>query len=256
MILHAIKLGTGKPFIILHGFLGMADNWKTLGTQWSEQGYEVHLLDQRNHGRSFHSNDFSYELMVQDLKEYCDHHQLQDIILLGHSMGGKVAMLFASLYPALLDKLIIADIAPKEYAPHHSDIINALLAVPLDQMTSRNDIESILSARIPDEGTRLFLLKSIYRKNKNEYAWRFNLKVLAQSQQMIGEHVNYKDIVKTPTLFLKGALSGYINLDNDRVIIDAAFAKANITTIPNAGHWLHAEQPALFSQAVLGFLEN
>jgi len=113
MELYSNILGQGKPFIFLHGFLGMSDNWKTLGTKFSEEGYEVHLLDQRNHGRSFHSDDFNYEVMVEDLKHYCDSHNLTDVILLGHSMGGKVAMLFAVEYPELVSKLIIADISPR-----------------------------------------------------------------------------------------------------------------------------------------------
>jgi pimeloyl-ACP methyl ester carboxylesterase len=252
-MLHSLILGQGKPFVILHGFLGMADNWKTLGTQWSEMGYELHLLDQRNHGRSIHSEAFSYELMAQDLMEYCEHHNLNDIILLGHSMGGKVAMQFASAYPEMLEKLIIADIAPKEYAPHHSDIINALQAVNFESITNRNEVDEILSSRIPDMGTRLFLMKSLFRKDKNKFAWRFNLNALASAQAMIGSHTPFDNIIQVPTLFIKGGNSGYI-LETDRMIIDAAFAKATIITIPDAGHWLHAEQPELFSNAVLDFI--
>jgi esterase len=162
-MLHSIILGEGQPFLILHGFLGMADNWKTLGAKWSENGYQVHLIDQRNHGRSLHSDTFSYEIMAQDIKEYCDAHKLQNIILLGHSMGGKVAMKFASLHESYLNKLIIADIAPKEYAPHHSDIINGLRSIDFDIVKSRNEADEILGKMIPDFGTRQFLLKSLYR---------------------------------------------------------------------------------------------
>jgi pimeloyl-ACP methyl ester carboxylesterase len=216
-------------------------------------GYELHLLDQRNHGRSIHSEAFSYELMAQDLMEYCEHHNLKDIILLGHSMGGKVAMQFASAYPEMLEKLIIADIAPKEYAPHHSDIINALQAVNFESITNRNEVDQILSSRIPDMGTRLFLMKSLFRKDKNKFAWRFNLNALASAQAMIGSHTPFDNIIQVPTLFIKGGNSGYI-LETDRMIIDAAFAKATIITIPDAGHWLHAEQPELFSNAVLDFI--
>ena len=120
--LHSQILGKGKAFVILHGFLGMSDNWRTLGKQFSENGYEVHLLDQRNHGRSFHSKDFSYDVMVADLNEYCRQHHLENIILLGHSMGGKTAMQFATKYPEMVSKLIVADISPKEYPPHHQYI--------------------------------------------------------------------------------------------------------------------------------------
>lgn len=252
-MLHSLILGSGKPFVILHGFLGMADNWKTLGTQWSESGYEVHILDQRNHGRSLHSDLFNYEIMAQDLKDYCDGHDLKNIILLGHSMGGKVAMQFANNFPTIIDKLIIADIAPKPYAPHHSDIINALQSVDFSTVENRNDVDTILSTRIPDLGTRMFLMKSLYRKDKNKFGWRFNLKVLAQCQEMIGAHSNYNNPIHVPTLFIRGGKSGYI-LDSDKVVIDYAFAKAQLTTIPNAGHWLHAEQPTLFYDAVTAFI--
>lgn len=115
MILHSRIEGTGKPFVILHGFLGMSDNWKTLGSQFAEDGYQVHMLDMRNHGKSFHSDDFSYEDMANDVKVYCDYQNLKNIILLGHSMGGKTAMLLATLHPNLIENLIIADIGPKFY---------------------------------------------------------------------------------------------------------------------------------------------
>ena len=121
--------GSGQPLVIMHGFLGMSDNWKTLGAQFVEQGYQVHLLDLRNHGRSFHSDDFSYELMVQDVHDYCKANSLTNIDIIGHSMGGKVAMLLAATYPELIRKLVVADIGPKYYAPHHQDILSGLNSV-------------------------------------------------------------------------------------------------------------------------------
>lgn len=254
-MLHALKLGSGKPLVILHGFLGMADNWKTLGKTWSENGYEVHLLDQRNHGRSFHSNDFSYELMAQDVKEYCDHYDLNSIFLLGHSMGGKVAMTIADQYPELVKKLVVADIAPKTYAPHHSDIIKALKSVDFNKVKRRNDADEMMVALIPDAGTRQFLLKSLFRKEKTTFGWRFNLDVLENSQHMIGDHKEFNNRIMTDTLFVRGGDSVYV-LDSDRVSIDYAFAKAQLKTIPNAGHWLHAQQPQLFYETVTEFLDN
>lgn len=245
MNLHSIKLGKGTPLVILHGFLGMADNWKTLGKQWSEHGYEVHILDQRNHGRSPHSAEFSYELMSLDLKNYCAQHNLSDIYLIGHSMGGKVAMQAASMFPQLIKKMVIADIAPKTYPPHHSDIINALQAVDFTKIERRNQANEVLATRIKDEGTRQFLLKSLYRKEGNTFGWRFHLDVLAHCQEMIGKHQEFQRTIDTPTLFLRGGDSGYI-LDQDMMIIDNAFAKAELKTIPDAGHWLHAQQPKLF----------
>ena len=127
MLLHSNILGEGIPFVILHGFLGMGDNWKTLGKEFSEQGYQVHLLDQRNHGKSFHNDTFNYEIMVSDLKHYCESYGLDKIVLLGHSMGGKTAMLFACRYPQLTTKLLVADIAPKYYPPHHQEIIRCVI---------------------------------------------------------------------------------------------------------------------------------
>ncbi len=254
MILHSIITGSGKPFVILHGFLGMADNWKTLGMQWGESGFEVHLLDQRNHGRSFHDPAHDYTVMAQDLKIYCDHHQLKNIILLGHSMGGKVAMRAATLYPQLISKMIIADIAPKSYPPHHSDIIHALQSVDFNKVASRKDADNAIAARIKDVGTRQFLLKSLYRKDKTSYDWRFNLPVLGASQAHIGFHDPITAAIDIPTLFIRGGSSGYI-LDSDRALIDHAFAKAELKTIPNAGHWLHAEQPEAFNKLVEEFVK-
>ncbi|MEN8815851.1 MAG: alpha/beta fold hydrolase [Nonlabens sp.] len=253
-MLHSIILGEGQPFLILHGFLGMADNWKTLGRQWSENGYQVHLIDQRNHGRSLHSNDFNYEIMAQDVKDYCDKHNLQDIILLGHSMGGKVAMKFAELHESYLNKIIITDIAPKEYAPHHSDIINGLRSLNFDLIKSRSDADEMLGKVIPDFGTRQFLLKSLYRVDKNRYGWRFNLEVLGAAQNKVGIHQPLSNTIKTPALFIRGGRSGYI-LDSDKMLIDHAFAKAELKTISDAGHWLHAEKPQEFFTFVMEFLK-
>lgn len=254
MILHSLILGEGKPFVILHGFLGMADNWKTLGTQWSETGFEVHLLDQRNHGRSFHADGFDYNDMAQDVKNYCEQHQLENIILLGHSMGGKVAMRCAVLFPELIDKLIIADIAPKEYPPHHSDIIHALQSIDLTKIDSRAQADDQLAKRIKEFGTRQFLLKSLHRKAKDEYGWRFNLPAIAAAQSNVGTHTSIDTPISIPTLFIRGGKSGYI-LDSDKSVIDYAFAKAELQTISNAGHWLHAEQPEEFNELVMSFVK-
>ena len=125
-ILHSNIHGQGQPFVILHGFLGMSDNWKTLGKRFAEKEYQVHLVDQRNHGRSFHDTKFNYDVLAKDLKAYCESHQLEDITLLGHSMGGKTAMLFAALYPELVSKLIVADISPRFYPVHHDAILTGL----------------------------------------------------------------------------------------------------------------------------------
>lgn len=253
MILHSQILGSGKPFVILHGFLGMSDNWKTLGTRWSEDGYEVHLLDQRNHGRSFQSDEFSYKVMAEDLKNYCDKHNLKEIILLGHSMGGKVAMQFAVTYPEMVSKLIVADIGPKGYPPHHQDILKALSQLDFSKIKSRGEAEDNLSEYIKDDGTKLFLLKNLYRKNKDELGLRINLPVLSKKIGEVGAALPENTVFKGDTLFLGGEKSGYIE-PMDELLIKKHFPKATIGTISNAGHWLHAENPDEFYDNVMNFL--
>ena len=245
--------GSGKPLLILHGFLGMSDNWKTLGVQFASEGFEVHLLDLRNHGRSFHSEEFSYELMVQDIVQYCEEHHLEKINVIGHSMGGKTAMLLAARYPELVNKLIVADIGPKYYAPHHQDILAGLNAVDFSQKLSRNEVEEIVSRYIPDFGTRQFLLKSLYWQEPGQMAFRFNLSVFNSKITEIGMPLPADLVFEKPTLFIRGGNSNYI-LDEDIEAIKVQFPKASIETIPNAGHWLHAENPALFYQLSLSYL--
>lgn len=253
MKLHSQILGSGKPFVILHGFLGMSDNWKTLGTRWAEAGYQVHLLDQRNHGRSFHSDEFSYEVMAEDLKNYCEEHNLNEIILLGHSMGGKVAMQFAVTHPEMVSKLIVADIGPKAYPPHHQDILKALSMLDFSKIKSRGEAEDILSEYIKDEGTRLFLLKNLYRKSKEELGLRVNLPILSEKINEVGNALSENAIFNGDTLFLGGEKSGYIE-PMDELLIKKHFPKAQIGTISNAGHWLHAENPDEFYDNVMNFL--
>ncbi|ARN78163.1 alpha/beta hydrolase [Nonlabens spongiae] len=253
-MLHSLIMGEGRPMVILHGFLGMADNWKTLGKQFSENGFNVHILDQRNHGRSPHSDLFDYQEMAQDVKNYCQKHDLSDIILIGHSMGGKIAMIAAQQFPELIEKLIIADIAPKTYPPHHSDIIKALESVDFSKVNRRSDADEMLEPFINDFGTRQFLLKSLYRKKDKSYGWRFNLPVLGAAQNSVGIHEDFIEPVQIPTLFIRGGKSGYIT-DSDKLLIDHAFAKAELATITEAGHWLHAEQPEKFYDYVIDFVK-
>ena len=253
MILHSQIFGSGTPFLILHGFLGMGDNWKTLGNRWAEENYEVHLLDLRNHGRSFHSDEFSFEIMAEDLKNYCKENNLNEIVLLGHSLGGKVAMQFAANYPKMVSKLIVADIGPKSYPPHHQDILKALSMLDFSKIKSRGEAAQILSEYIKDEGTRLFLLKNLYRKSKDEFGLRVNLPVLSKKIEEIGKALDEGARFNGKTLFLRGAKSGYI-APNDEVLIEKHFPKAEIKTVAGAGHWLHAENPDEFYSLVENFL--
>ncbi len=253
-ILHSLILGKGKPLIILHGYMGMGDNWKTLANKFAEN-YEVHIVDQRNHGRSFHSYDFNYDLMMEDLAVYLREHQLKKVFLLGHSMGGKTAMFFSVTFPEIVEKLIVADIAPRYYPPHHELILKALNSVDFSVVNSRNDIDLIIKKYIPDVGIRQFLLKNVYPKSKNEFAFRFNLESLTDNNDDIGDGLPRFTEYLGETLFLKGENSGYIST-NDKSLIALHFPNSEIVTIRDAGHWLHAENPNEFYRSVVEFLRK
>ncbi|PCE63285.1 alpha/beta fold hydrolase [Sediminicola luteus] len=253
--LYANVLGTGQPLIILHGFLGMSDNWKTLGMKYAEAGFEVHLLDQRNHGRSFHSSDFDYQIMAEDLHNYIHTNHIDSACILGHSMGGKTAMQFACDYFNHTTKLIVADIAPRFYPPHHHEILNGLQAIDLTQVKSRKGADEALSDYIKEPGIRQFLLKNLYRTEDKTFGFRCNLPVLANRMEEIGENIGSTDVYYGPTLFLRGDRSEYIQ-ETDRANIKRHFPEAMIETVPNAGHWLHAENPMVFFEKSLAFLKS
>ena len=253
MLLHSNILGEGKPFVILHGFVGMGDNWKSLGKRFLEQGYQVHLVDQRNHGRSFHSESFNYNFLAEDLKKYCDFHKLEDLILLGHSMGGKTAMNYAVNYPDNLSKLIIVDIGPKQYPLHHQDILKALSALNFSIVKTRKIANEVISEYIKNDGVRQFLAKNLYWKHPDELALRINLPVLIENIEEVGKALSENSIYHKDTLFLRGANSNYIE-NVDEFLIKKQFPNSEIQTIKNAGHWLHAENPKDFYNNVMNFI--
>ncbi len=254
-MIHSKIEGSGKPLLIIHGFLGMLDNWKTLATRYAEQGFEVHSLDMRNHGKSFHADDFSYPIMVYDVMKYCIFYNLTRINLIGHSMGGKVAMLLAVSHPTIVEKIVVVDISPKYYAPHHQTILTALQAVDFTKKPTRTEIEQILSKYIPEIGVRQFLLKNVYWKTPESLDFRFNLPVFIKNIDEIGKSLPKNTIFESPVLFLKGEFSDYIT-QADEPLIFKHFPAANIKTIKKAGHWLHAENPIDFFEQTLEFLKN
>ncbi len=253
-ILHSKILGKGEPLIILHGLLGMGDNWVSLAKEWAGKGYEVHLIDQRNHGRSFHDDEMNYEVMVKDLEKYLDHYGLHKINLLGHSMGGKTAMFFAMKNPEKIKKLVIVDISPRYYPPHHHFIFDAINTLPLN-LSTRKELEKELNKKTSNTAISLFILKSIERNKNGEFKWKPNIEVLEEALEDLGESLPPMSIFTKPTLFIKGEKSPYIPSD-DYSLIKAHFPNANIAEIPNAGHWVHAENPSEFSKIALSFLKN
>jgi esterase len=250
MKLHYRELGEGQAFVILHGLFGYSDNWQTHAKKLAEY-YRVILVDQRNHGHSDWSDDFSYELMANDLKELLDDLSIQNCILMGHSMGGKTAMRFTQLYQGYVEKLIVVDMGIKEYPMHHNEILKGLYAVPLHEGATRSEAEQALSAYIDSAGIKQFLLKNLYWKAKNQLAWRMNIPVLEKQMPEILKALP-EDEVFIQTLFIRGMLSNYV-LDEDFESIENVFPDSQFVSIENAGHWVHAEQPVEFIQKVLEF---
>jgi len=250
------EFGEGQPLIILHGLFGQSDNWNTLAKRFGENGFKVYTLDQRNHGLSHHSDAWDYQLMAEDLKEFIDEHHLQNVILLGHSMGGKTVLFFEHMFPHLVNKLIIVDIAPRAYEPHHDSVLKALNAVDFTDINTRKEAEAILGEYISDFGTKQFLLKNIYWKEDEtkQMAWRFNLKVITAEYNNIGVSVPFF-ISDTKTLFIKGEKSDYIK-NNDEEHIASRFSNYQLKMIANSGHWVHAEQPEAFFNCVMDFISQ
>ena len=251
MKLNYKKIGEGKPLLILHGLFGSSDNWGTLGKKFAENNL-VYLIDLRNHGRSPHSKEMSYDLMADDLLELIEYENINSPIILGHSMGGKAALLFAEKYPKYLDKLIVADIGIKAYPMHHDEILKGLNSVNLQEISSRTQAQQSIQVHIDNLGIQQFLLKNLYWIEKGKLAWRMNLKEIEKN---IGEILVKINVHKNPTdtLFIRGEMSNYI-LEEDFQNILESFPNGVIRTIPKVGHWLHAENPIEFYKIVNEFI--
>ncbi len=249
------EYGSGQPLIILHGLFGQSDNWNTLAKRFGENDFQVFTIDQRNHGLSPHSDEWTYEAMADDLKEFISEHQLKDPILLGHSMGGKTVMFFQLKYPDIAKKIIVADIAPRAYEAHHDSVLKALNAVDFSVIKTRKEAEAIMNEYIPDFGTKQFLLKNIYWKDNanNVMDWRFNLKVIDKEYSNVGVEVPDSSS-NIETLFMNGEKSNYIT-EKDLPDIEKRFPNYKLVTIKDSGHWIHAEKPNEFFEAVMEFIK-
>lgn len=253
MKLNYKEVGQGKPLIILHGLFGSLDNWISIARKLEDRR-RVFLVDQRNHGHSPHSNEFNYEVMTNDLKELAEKHRLQNIELVGHSMGGKTAMLFATKFSELVDKLVVVDIAPKYYPVHHDTIIKGLHAIDVHSITSRNEADERLSQHISDFGIRQFLLKNLKRV-PDGFDWKINLEVIEREIEEVGKALPSNATYNGPALFIRGESSNYIQ-DEDMKLIQQHFPEANLSTVSNAGHWVHAEQPKALLELLIDFINS
>ncbi len=242
--------GHGQPLVLLHGLLGSGDNWTRMAEGWA-QSYQVVQVDLRNHGRSPHAPTHSYTDMAEDLATLFDDLGLNKVHLLGHSMGGKAAMTFASLYPERIDKLIVVDMAMREYPPTYLPVIDAMRALDLSQLQSRADASAALSHAIPDTQLRQFLLTNLMRPDA-QFVWRTNLAALSSQYAHIQAAVCQTTQYTQPTLFIRGEHSDYIQAQ-DVIELSQHFTRANFVSLPT-GHWVHAEQPALFIKTVDAFL--
>ncbi len=252
MKLYHQKLGEGPPLIILHGLFGSSDNWLGIAKVLAEQ-YTVFLPDQRNHGRSPHSPSFAYADLAGDIREFLEDFSLKRVVLLGHSMGGKTTMKFALDYPLKVDKLIVADIAPKAYPLHHDKTVEALQTLPVTQMQSRKEAEAELLQQIGDMATVKFLLKNLERDESGKFRWRLNVDGICANLQAIGAAVSGYNTFDHPALFIRGSASNYVQ-DEDWPAIRELFPQAQMKTIEGASHWLHVEQPQEFVKVVQTFL--
>ncbi len=256
-LLHYLDQGQGRPLVILHGLFGTLDNWQSLARRWAtEAGLRVVSVDLRNHGRSFHSPEHTYALMAQDVLELFDHLQLgSDTTLMGHSMGGKVAMRLALDHPERLARLIVVDIAPRfSNMEHQDDIVAGLQAVDFTTCANRQEADAALARYVPNVGTRQFLLKNLYRTEDNTFAWRINLKVLAAQLAAIGEETVGKAPFLKPALFIRGGKSDYITTADKLHGIPALFPNSQVATVVDAGHWVHAEKPEEIFEMVKTFV--
>ena len=254
MKLNFKKVGEGsKVVLILHGLFGSLDNWMTHAKLLSEQDFTVYLIDQRNHGRSPHDSIFDYESMAADLNEFINDHAISNPYLVGHSMGGKTVMQFAVSYTTTIKKLIVVDIAPKTYPPHHETIIEAFRSVDINGITKRSEAQEAMSEIISDVGVMQFLLKNLDRKKEGGFQWKVNLDVVIDNIENVGQTFDSSLSNTVETLFIRGGKSNYI-LDEDRSLLKKFFPNSNLLTIKDAGHWVHAEQFEKFTKVLIHYL--
>ena len=246
--------GEGSPIIILHGLFGSADNLARVSTEL-EKNFQVIRVDLRNHGNSFHHTNMSYPIMVADIKRVMAHYNIERAHFIGHSMGGKVAMEFALSYPEQVIKLIVADIAPVKYPPHHQKILEGLTSIPLSLISNRKQADEYLANYIYEPGVRQFLLKSLNISPNQKTSWKFNLSAILKNYESILNGDDTSRVFEGKTLFVAGGNSDYIKPEYKTKTMKL-FPKALLKIIPETSHWLHAEKPKVFISICQRFLEE
>ena len=254
MNLYVETAGAGPPLIILHGLLGSGENWRSFSRRLSAQ-YTVLALDLRNHGRSPHSEIFDYDAMVGDLNEFAEQQGLSAFMLLGHSMGGKVAMQFACEHSERVHRLVVVDIGPKAYEPSQRNLLDALRSLALRRYKSFGEVDEALAPTIPEPSLRQFLLKNLGRDQSARLYWKIDLEAIHRNYDKLGRPIAPTQTFDKPTLFIRGGRSNYID-DADVPSIRQIFPQAEIATLREAGHWPHIDVPDEFFRTVVNFLNR
>jgi len=252
MNLHFKASGHGRALVLLHGLFGSSDNWHYIALKLAEK-FRVFALDQRNHGQSPHHAEMNYPLMAADVEKFFTVCGLESAAVIGHSMGGKTAMQLALQFPQRVDKLVVADMAPRGYAPAHDNIFAALLALNLPSFQTRQQIEDALAPEIPNLVLRRFLLKNLGRDSAGTFIWKINLDGLAGNYLRLGEPLVVSSPFAKPALFIRGGKSKYIKAEDEPLIYEL-FPRAQIQTMAESSHWVHADQPEEFLRLLRGFL--
>jgi pimeloyl-ACP methyl ester carboxylesterase len=247
-------IGEGQPLVLMHGLFGMSDNLTSFAKLLAEQGYAVYVTDLRNHGHSPHHEIHNYPSMAADVAQLIRDNNLQQPVVIGHSMGGKVAMQLANDFPEISGAVVVIDIAPYYYPVHHREILDALLSVDLDTVKTRSEAEAVLKQSIHDFGTLQFLLKNLYWKEE-KLGWRFNLHAINNQIEAIGEATWPATINAVPVCFIRGSKSKYIDPYREAEILEH-FPNAKFATVEGAGHWVHAEKPQELLSAVTAYLNS
>jgi len=254
MELFCRHVGSGEPVIILHGLFGSSDNWMSIAHKMGEKR-NVFVPDQRNHGQSFHSEEWNYQVMVEDIWTLIEKFHIKNPVILGHSMGGKVAMHFAVTFPNIIKKLIIVDIAPKFYPVHHQQILSGMNSLEVEKIKSRFEANDQLAKSVPDPVIRQFLLKNLARDPESGFNWKLNLEVITNKIDNVGESIEPAEMkFDEPVLFIRGSRSDYISPEEYRLIAEI-YPNNFIATIRDTGHWVHAENTDQFLKVVESFLD-
>lgn len=246
-------IGSGKPIIILHGLFGMLDNWLNMAKRLESEGYMIILIDQRDHGRSPHTHQFDYKTLASDLLHFMEENWIHECILIGHSMGGKTALQFMAEHESMISKCIIIDIGIKKYNGGHQDVFEALFAVELDQLTSREEAELVMMDKLHDLGTVQFLMKNLTRKKEGGFEWKMHLNLLYKEYQNILAAVSFDHRCESDIRFIKGGNSNYI-VESDIPNIMAVLPKSSFVTIADAGHWVHVDKANELFNEIISFI--